>query len=100
MFSKILIQETWNIPVNLNTDIPGYKPLIFKTRKTSDKCRNNIGGGIGWWIRDIYEYETPDKYHFLRKIFESLFLKIKLLGLSIDPQQQTLIFSFRNSRKF
>ena len=61
MFSIIWIQETWNIPVNLNTDIPGYQPLIYKTRKPSDKCRNNIGGGIGCWIRDINEYETLDK---------------------------------------
>ena len=75
-FSVISIQETWNVPVNLNIDIPGYKPLIIKTRKCREK--NNIGGGVGCWVRDIYESETIDKIsYFEDKIFESLFLKIK-----------------------
>ena len=29
-FSVISIQETWNVPVNLNIDIPGYKTLVIK----------------------------------------------------------------------
>ena len=74
--SVVSIQETWDIPIHLNTDIPGYKPLIFKTRKSSEYNRNNTGGGVGCWVRDIYE--TKDKIsYFADKLFESLFIKKK-----------------------
>ena len=77
-FSVVSIQETWDIPIHLNTDIPGYKPLIFKTRKSSEYNRNNIGRGVGCWVRDIYEHETIDQIsYFEDKLFESLFIKIK-----------------------
>jgi len=77
-FSVVSIQEIWDIPIHLNTDIPGYKPLIFKTRKSSEYNKNNIGGGVGCWVRDIYEHETIDKIsYFEDKLFESLFIKIK-----------------------
>ena len=76
-FSIISIQETWNIPVHLNTDIPGYKPLLYKTRTSNERVKNNIGGGVGCWVRDIYEYETLEKLSFFEdKFFESLFLKV------------------------
>ena len=40
--------------------------------------RNNIGGGVGCWVRDIYEHETIDKIsYFEDKLFESLCIKIK-----------------------
>ena len=38
-FSIISIQETWNIPVHLNTDIPGYKPLLYKTRTSNARVK-------------------------------------------------------------
>ena len=77
-FSFISIQETWNIPVHLNTDIPGYKPLIYKIRDSTGRSRNNIGGGVGCWVRNIYEHEILENLsYFEDKFFESLFIKVK-----------------------
>lgn len=77
-FTVIGIQEVWHIPEHLNTNLPGYKSPVFKLRDSKNKNRNNIGGGIGFWVREGYEYEIlNDISIFEEKIFESLFIRVK-----------------------
>lgn len=77
-FSIIAIQEVWNIPDHLNTELPGYKPPVFKLRSSKNRNKNNIGGGVGLWISDKHEFEIlKDISIFEEKIFESVFVKVK-----------------------
>jgi len=76
-FNVIGLQELWNIPEHLNTDISGYSSLVCKLRNCND--RNNIGGGVGFYIKNDIEYEILEHLsYFEEKNFESLFVKIKI----------------------
>ena len=45
-FSVIGLQELWNIPPCLNTNIENFHPLVHKIRNSTNINRcNNIGGG-------------------------------------------------------
>ena len=59
--SLICIQETWNIPVHFNTNIPGYNPLVYKLRDISDRNKNNIGGGVAIWVDNQLEFEIKGR---------------------------------------
>ena len=77
-FSVIGLQELWNIPEYLNTDISGYHPLTCKLRKSNENGKNNIGGGVGFYINDEFDFEVLDSISiFEDKVFESIFVKIK-----------------------
>jgi hypothetical protein len=78
-FSLIAIQEVWNIPEYMNSDIPGYHPLIYKLRQSSKSRESNRGGGVGCWVRNDLQFEILKEFSiFQEKVFESLFLKIKI----------------------
>ena len=75
-FSVLGLQELWNIPEYLNTDLPGYSSLVYKLRKSND--RNNIGGGVGFYVKSEFEFEILDNISFFEeKVFESIFLKVR-----------------------
>ena len=75
-FDIIGLQELWNIPELLNTDIPGYSSLVGKIRVVKDK--NNVGGGIGFYVKKDVEFEVLHNLSFFEaKAFESLFIKVK-----------------------
>ena len=78
-FSVIGIQEVWDIPSLFNTNIPSYKPFIYKLReKDQNSIRSNYGGGIGLWVHEQFDVEVlEDLSYFKEKIFESLFIKVK-----------------------
>ena len=73
------LQELWNIPPNLNTNINGFHPLVCKLRNGScSTSRNNIGGGVGFYISTDLDFEIIDNLtQSCNQLFESLFLKIK-----------------------
>ena len=78
-FSVISIQEVWNVPRYFNTDIPGYHPLVYKLRNNTTKKESNKGGGVGCWVRDNIDFEILNDFSiFEDKVFESIFLKLKL----------------------
>jgi len=61
-FSVVSIQETWDIPIHLNTDMPGYKPLIFKTIETI--LGEELDVGLEIFTRPKIKYHTL-KINFL-----------------------------------
>ena len=72
-FSVISLQEVWNVPTNINTEITGYHPFIYKLRNT------NRGGGVGCWIKNHLNYEVIEELSvFNENIFESIFIKINI----------------------
>ena len=76
-FSVIGIQEVWSLPPAFNTEIKGYKPLIYKLRSSEPDKTRNIGGGIALWVRDIFEVELLENISvFEEKNFESIFVKV------------------------
>ena len=61
----------------LNTNIPGYNPLVSKLTIISDRNKNNIDGGIAIWVDDQLEFEVlTDLSFFEEHFFESWFIKI------------------------
>jgi hypothetical protein len=75
-FNVLGLQELWNIPEYLNTDIPDYSSLVYKIRESHG--RNNIGGGVGFYVKKDTEFDILENLSFFEeKVFESLFIKIK-----------------------
>ena len=67
----------WSVPPHFNTNIPGYKPFIYKLRSAQHNKEGNLGGGVGFWVQDKFDIEVLEDYSiFQDKIFESIFLKI------------------------
>ena len=79
-FSVIGLQELWNIPPCLNTNIENFHPLVHKIRNSTNINRcNNIGGGVGFYISSKFDYEIiEDLSFFEERVFESIFIKLKL----------------------
>jgi exonuclease III len=67
----ICLQETWNvIDANLFA-LPGYQPLLFTNRSSSQ------GGGVGIYLKSGLSYNVlKDKSIFIDKLYESLFIQI------------------------
>ena len=91
-FSVIGIQEIWSLPV-FQTNLSGYKPLICHLRSESKGRSSNIGGGVGFWIKDNLSYKhLTDISIFEEKNFESIFIqlytdrnKFKIIGNVYRP---------------
>jgi len=67
----IALQEVWDIRYPELFSIPGYKPLICKTR------RGMRGGGVGFYVKDYLNAHILDELSlFENKILESLTIKI------------------------
>ena len=76
-FSVIALQEVWNVPVNLNYDLEGYKPFEYRIRNPSGRD-GNAGGGVGVWVDSDLEYEVLEELSiFEPHFFESIFIKVK-----------------------
>ena len=72
----ICLQEIWSVPEHFH--LPGYKPFHFKVRDTSISKRGNMGGGVGLWVDEAFEFEPIDSIStFIPHVFESQFIKIK-----------------------
>ena len=68
----ICLQEIWQINENSDFNIPGYKPLVYKTRRGSVQ-----GGGVGIYIHNELNFtiDTASTIFFDR-VFESLVIEI------------------------
>jgi hypothetical protein len=67
----ICLQETWNIIDPNLFSLPGYQPLIFNNRSSSQ------GGGVGIYIKSDLSFKIlKDKSIFIDKLYESLFVEI------------------------
>ena len=72
----VALQEIWNVLAGVQLNIRGYHSLIYKTR-CSTGLKANIGGGVGFFLNNKWEYEILDKLSIFKPhVFESLFLKI------------------------
>ena len=77
-FSIVCLQEVWNIPQTFNPVLPGYKPLMYKTRDQTGQ-NSNAGGGVGVFIDDKYDSEMIDKFSlFIPRVFESVTVRINI----------------------
>jgi hypothetical protein len=67
----ICLQEIWNVlDVNL-FPLPGYQPLICKTRI------NSSGGGVGIYVKTNIQFKILTELSiFQEKLFESVFIEI------------------------
>ena len=69
----ICLQEIWQVPDHLAFSLPGYQPLIFKCRSSTQ------GGGVGIYLKNGISYKPiPTLSTFIDKLFESLFIEITL----------------------
>ena len=70
----ILLQENWNLQNPDLFHIPGYSPLIFKSRS------NNVqGGGVGMYFKEKIRFNIlHEKCIFIDRIFESIFAEVWL----------------------
>ena len=70
----ILLQEIWNLQNPDLFHIPGYSPLIFKSRS------NNVqGGGVGIYFKEKIRFNIlHEKCIFFDRIFESIFAEVWL----------------------
>ena len=76
-FTVISITEVWNVPKNVNFDLPGYRPFDFKIRDNSG-LNSNSGGGVGLWVDQDFEYDNLENLSvFEPHVFESQFIKLK-----------------------
>ena len=73
----ICLQEIWNSPLMENFQLENYHPLTFAARSCSG--RGAPGGGVGLFLSKNFQFELlPDLSIFQPRIFESIFIKIKL----------------------
>lgn len=87
----ICLQEIWNVPdVNL-FPLPGYHPLLCKTRV------NSTGGGVGIYVKSTIPFRIlPELSIFQEKLLESVFIEI-----SINSVQKIIVGSaYRPNSKF
>ena len=76
-FTVIAITELWNVPPDIQYQLPGYSPIHFTIRDKS-QLNNNAGGGVGLWVDSNYSFEPINKLSvFEPHIFESQFIKLK-----------------------
>jgi len=69
----ICLQEVWTVVDADLFPLPGYQPLIFKTRATGQ------GGGVGIFIRTGLPFKIcRAKSIFIDKLYESLFVDLTL----------------------
>ena len=72
----VSMQEIWNVPTGVQLNIEGYHPLLYKIRDMSGQ-KSNVGGGVGLFINNDFEYELLDDISIFDKhVFESIFVKI------------------------
>ncbi|MBM3939212.1 MAG: endonuclease/exonuclease/phosphatase family protein [Sphingomonadales bacterium] len=70
----ICLQEIWRIESNSEFNLPGYQPLIFKTRTNLVQ-----GGGVGIFIKNGIKHQMCPNYSiFQDRIFESLFIEVEV----------------------
>lgn len=73
----ICLQEIWKFPDIVDFKIIGYHSLLYKQRS------NSQGGGIGIYVRENFQVsELPEYTVFSERIFESLFVQVKINGSS------------------
>jgi len=78
----IALQEVWDIQYPELLSIPGYKPLICKTR------RGMRGGGVGFYVKDYLNVNILEELSlFENKILEALTIKISY------PDRKSVIVS-------
>ncbi len=67
----IAVQETWEVRYLDLVNIPGFKPLIAKTRQ------GMRGGGVGFYIRNNLNATIIDNLSpFTEKVFESITVQL------------------------
>jgi hypothetical protein len=67
----IALQEVWEIRDPLSLIIPGFQPLVCKTRT------NMRGGGIGFYVKEGINFKIMDNLSpFEPKIFEALTIQL------------------------
>ena len=76
----IALSETWlNQHNETQYDISGFHPLIAKSRPD-----NSDRGGVAFYVRDDLDYiERPDLNLFIPFVFESLFITLKPINLTL-----------------
>ena len=79
LFDVICLQEVWSI--NSDYSLPGYHPLVFKSRDQNSNVNRNCGGGIAVYISNTLEFDILDELSVFRSgIYESIWLKINSKG--------------------
>ena len=74
--SIICLQEIWHSPQLENFKLENYHPFKFASRANTGR---GVGGGVGLYVSEDLHFETLKELSiFLPRIFESLFIKIKL----------------------
>ena len=74
--SIICLQEIWHSPQLENFKLENYHPFKFASRANTGR---GVGGGVGLYVSEGLHFETLKELSiFLPRIFESLFIKIKL----------------------
>jgi hypothetical protein len=68
----ICLQELWQFPNDVNFNIQGYHPLIFKLRQNGVQ-----GGGVGIYIKNVFKFTILQEISiFHDRLFESIFCEI------------------------
>ena len=68
----IAIQEVWEIRSPDLVNLPGFQPLVFKSRI------NMRGGGVGFYVRNGLNFSIMENLSsFETKIFESITIKLR-----------------------
>jgi len=72
--SVICLQELWKLNPDCNFDLPGYQPLVFKSRS------NNVqGGGVGFYVKIGISFNLLHNFSlFHDRIFESIFIGVEI----------------------
>ena len=51
-FDIICMQKVWSIPKYFKTNIPGYKPIVYKLCNQRVNLSSIVGGGVACWVKN------------------------------------------------
>jgi len=96
----ICLQELWHVNDSNTFGITGYQPLLYQSRTKSQ------GGGVGIFLKDGLTGVVNFKPVFIEKIFESIFVEIRipgqkklLIGSIYKPNSQYCNFTLKEQNE-
>ena len=70
-FDVIALQEIWQVQYTEEFDLPGYQPIVYKTRSTAR------GGGVALFIKKGIKFKIIDQFSiFHERVFESICIEL------------------------
>ena len=74
-FTVVALQEIWSI--SKQYELPGYHPLLSRTRDQFTVLNSHCGGGVGLFVSKLWDVELLEQQSvFLSGTYESIWLKL------------------------